>query len=109
MINHIIIIIKGPGRGRKKNVDKDKDLNPEEKEKPYACEVCNARYKTRPGLSYHYNHFHNGVMDDQELSQSPKPQRSTRNGESATNTFKRSTRNGESLKHSKDLLALVSQ
>ncbi|CAG2247204.1 zinc finger protein ubi-d4 B-like isoform X2 [Mytilus edulis] len=70
---------KGPGRGRKKNIDKDKDLNPEEREKPYACEVCNARYKTRPGLSYHYNHFHNGIIDDQELSQSPKPQRSTRN------------------------------
>ncbi|VDI22236.1 zinc finger protein ubi-d4 [Mytilus galloprovincialis] len=71
--------LMGPGRGRKKNIDKDKDLNPEEREKPYACEVCNARYKTRPGLSYHYNHFHNGIIDDQELSQSPKPQRSTRN------------------------------
>ena len=70
---------QGTGRGRKKNVDKDKDVNPEEREKPYACDVCNARYKTRPGLSYHYNHFHNGMMDDQELSQSPKPQRSTRN------------------------------
>lgn len=75
---------KGTGRGRKKNVDKDKDLNPEEREKPYACEVCNARYKTRPGLSYHYNHFHNGVMDDQELSQSPKPQRSSRNASKNT-------------------------
>ena len=100
-------------------MDKEKDLNPEEKEKPYACEVCNARYKTRPGLSYHYNHFHNGVMDDQELSQSPKPQRSTRNGESleqskdlltmVTRTFKRSTCNGESIKHSEDLPAMVSQ
>jgi len=101
-------------------VDKDNNLNPEEKEKPYACEVCNARYKTRPGLSYHYNHFHNGVMDDQELSQSPKPQRSTRNGESLEHSkdlltmvshynIQKITRNGESLKHSKDLITMVSQ
>lgn len=27
-------------------------------EKPFACEVCGARYKTRPGLSYHYTHSH---------------------------------------------------
>lgn len=27
-------------------------------EKPYSCELCGARYKTRPGLSYHYSHSH---------------------------------------------------
>ncbi|KAH9521562.1 Zinc finger protein ubi-d4 [Dermatophagoides farinae] len=27
-------------------------------EKPYQCELCGARYKTRPGLSYHYSHSH---------------------------------------------------
>jgi len=27
-------------------------------EKPFSCELCGARYKTRPGLSYHYNHSH---------------------------------------------------
>lgn len=34
--------------------------------------VCNARYKTRPGLSYHYNHFHNGMMEPEEPEPSPK-------------------------------------
>ncbi|XP_067134973.1 zinc finger protein ubi-d4 isoform X3 [Centruroides vittatus] len=32
-----------------------------ETEKPYSCELCGARYKTRPGLSYHYMHSHNSV------------------------------------------------
>jgi len=27
-------------------------------EKPFACDLCLARYKTRPGLTYHYNHSH---------------------------------------------------
>ena len=27
-------------------------------EKPYACDHCGVRYKTRPGLSYHYAHSH---------------------------------------------------
>lgn len=27
-------------------------------EKPYSCEICGVRYKTRPGLSYHYAHSH---------------------------------------------------
>ncbi|XP_060553474.1 zinc finger protein DPF3-like isoform X2 [Ruditapes philippinarum] len=68
---------KGKGGGRvvrkKKVVEKeDKEKIDEEKEKPYACEVCNARYKTRPGLSYHYNHFHNGMMEPEEPEPSPK-------------------------------------
>ncbi|XP_067007494.2 zinc finger protein ubi-d4 isoform X2 [Anabrus simplex] len=45
---------KGPGRGRKKtNFDSVADA-----EKPFACELCGARYKTRPGLTYHYTHSH---------------------------------------------------
>ncbi|XP_052762379.1 zinc finger protein DPF3-like isoform X2 [Mya arenaria] len=64
---------KGSTRGRKKKIDKEeKEKLDEEKEKPYACEVCNARYKTRPGLSYHYNHFHNGMMEPEEPEPSPK-------------------------------------
>lgn len=65
---------KGGARGRKKKADKDveKEKMEEEREKPYACEVCNARYKTRPGLSYHYNHFHNGMMEPEEPEPSPK-------------------------------------
>ncbi|XP_052262041.1 zinc finger protein DPF3-like isoform X2 [Dreissena polymorpha] len=64
---------KGGARGRKKKSEKEeKEKLDEEKEKPYACEVCNARYKTRPGLSYHYNHFHNGMMEPEEPEPSPK-------------------------------------
>lgn len=66
---------KGAARGRKKRGGPDreeKEKIDEEKEKPYACEVCNARYKTRPGLSYHYNHFHNGMMEPEEPEPSPK-------------------------------------
>lgn len=34
--------------------------------------ACGARYKTRPGLQYHYNHFHNGMIEDETVP-SPKP------------------------------------
>jgi zinc finger protein ubi-d4 len=27
-------------------------------EKPFQCEICKMRYKTRPGLTYHYTHIH---------------------------------------------------
>ncbi|PVD38756.1 hypothetical protein C0Q70_01379 [Pomacea canaliculata] len=57
-------------RGRRKI---EKDPNAEDKEKPYVCEACGARYKTRPGLAYHYTHFHNGLMDDEASTPSPKP------------------------------------
>ncbi|KAK7484664.1 hypothetical protein BaRGS_00024072 [Batillaria attramentaria] len=57
-------------RGRKRI---EKDPNPEDKEKPYVCEACGARYKTRPGLAYHYTHFHNGLMDEEASTPSPKP------------------------------------
>ena len=34
--------------------------------------ACGARYKTRPGLQYHYNHFHNGMIEE-DMAPSPKP------------------------------------
>ncbi|CAG0890658.1 unnamed protein product [Cyprideis torosa] len=30
-------------------------------DKPFVCDLCGARYKTRPGLSYHYSHTHKDV------------------------------------------------
>uniref|UniRef100_A0AAY4AH91 Zinc finger protein ubi-d4 n=1 Tax=Denticeps clupeoides TaxID=299321 RepID=A0AAY4AH91_9TELE len=30
----------------------------EDRDKPYACDICGKRYKNRPGLSYHYAHSH---------------------------------------------------
>jgi zinc finger protein ubi-d4 len=46
---------KAPQRGKKKDTKYD-PLS--EVEKPYQCDYCGARYKTRPGLSYHYSHSH---------------------------------------------------
>ncbi|KAL3876357.1 hypothetical protein ACJMK2_034214 [Sinanodonta woodiana] len=63
---------KGGGRGRKKNTEKEKEKAIADEDKPYACEGCGARYKTRPGLAYHYTHFHNGMMDEEPEPPSPK-------------------------------------
>ncbi|CAH0547639.1 unnamed protein product [Brassicogethes aeneus] len=55
---------KGPGRGRKKAAH-NFDPTPGDPDKPFACELCGARYKTRPGLTYHYGHSHKeGASDD---------------------------------------------
>jgi len=46
----------GPGGGNgKRRTHAD---NIPDSEKPFSCELCGAKYKTRPGLSYHYNHTH---------------------------------------------------
>lgn len=47
----------------RKRKSKRKDLKKKrsdysEGDKPFLCELCGARYKTRPGLSYHYSHSH---------------------------------------------------
>lgn len=57
------------GRGRKK----DKETEPVvEKDKPYGCELCGARYKTRPGLTYHMAHSHNKQPPEEEV-EPPQP------------------------------------
>ncbi|KAI5704671.1 hypothetical protein M8J76_017102 [Diaphorina citri] len=43
------------GRGRRKTMA-FVDLT--DSDKPFACDLCGARYKTRPGLTYHYTHSH---------------------------------------------------
>ncbi|XP_013421332.1 zinc finger protein DPF3-like [Lingula anatina] len=58
----------GRGRGRKPHAETMKD---DDVEKPYSCDMCSARYKTRPGLTYHLTHFHNSSLED-EHTQSPK-------------------------------------
>ncbi|XP_054281673.1 zinc finger protein neuro-d4-like isoform X2 [Macrosteles quadrilineatus] len=45
-----------PGRGRKKGMQYAAD--PNDTDKPFSCDLCGARYKTRPGLTYHYTHSH---------------------------------------------------
>ncbi|ESO85793.1 hypothetical protein LOTGIDRAFT_130246, partial [Lottia gigantea] len=67
---------KGPGRGRgRRNVHQDSLTD--DKDKPYSCEACGARYKTRPGLAYHYTHFHNSMADD-DVTPSPKATRQSK-------------------------------
>lgn len=31
-------------------------------ERPYMCTACNLKYKTRPGLTYHFQHTHNVIL-----------------------------------------------
>ncbi|XP_014260007.1 zinc finger protein ubi-d4 B isoform X2 [Cimex lectularius] len=45
----------GQGRGRKKGINY---AEIGDSEKPFSCDLCGARYKTRPGLTYHYTHSH---------------------------------------------------
>jgi len=45
----------GQGRGRKKGPNYGEITD---SEKPFSCDLCGARYKTRPGLTYHYTHSH---------------------------------------------------
>nr|CAH7733300.1 unnamed protein product [Callosobruchus chinensis] len=56
---------KGTGRGRKKAAGHSFEPTPGDPDKPYACELCGARYKTRPGLTYHYNHSHKEGASDE--------------------------------------------
>lgn len=80
-----------PTRGRKKQIPVNYDAS--DPEKPYSCEsksfykrrrkkgikkiaclivdfrrpkACGARYKTRPGLTYHYTHSHKNLLDGED-------------------------------------------
>ncbi|XP_026476875.1 zinc finger protein ubi-d4 isoform X1 [Ctenocephalides felis] len=45
-----------------------------EGDKPYGCELCGAKYKTRPGLVYHYGHIHKeNASDGDSRDSSGKP------------------------------------
>lgn len=54
-------------------------------EKPYSCHICGMRYKTRPGLTYHYAHSHNDNAEttEEDTNQS-LPSRSSRSASSTT-------------------------
>ncbi|KAK1150945.1 zinc finger protein ubi-d4 isoform X2 [Acipenser oxyrinchus oxyrinchus] len=49
---------KGKGKGRGVGSTRKKLDAIEDRDKPYACDICGKRYKNRPGLSYHYAHSH---------------------------------------------------
>ncbi|XP_048000797.1 zinc finger protein ubi-d4 isoform X1 [Leguminivora glycinivorella] len=47
------------GRGRKRTGQATLPYEvPGEGDKPFGCELCGAKYKTRPGLTYHFTHTH---------------------------------------------------
>ncbi|RLU20556.1 hypothetical protein DMN91_007167 [Ooceraea biroi] len=59
---------KGGGRGRKKT-----NYDSVDTDKPFVCDLCSARYKTRPGLVYHYGHSHSTSSGDPAKELSPSP------------------------------------
>ncbi|XP_034948503.1 zinc finger protein ubi-d4 A isoform X2 [Chelonus insularis] len=59
---------KGGGRGRKKA-----NYDVADSDKPFVCDLCGARYKTRPGLVYHYSHSHSTSSGDPAKELSPSP------------------------------------
>ncbi|XP_017781243.1 PREDICTED: zinc finger protein ubi-d4 B-like [Nicrophorus vespilloides] len=65
---------KGSGRGRKKSSIHNFDPTPGDPDKPFACELCGARYKTRPGLTYHYGHSHKEGASDENSREAAPPQ-----------------------------------
>ncbi|KAL1517520.1 hypothetical protein ABEB36_001276 [Hypothenemus hampei] len=59
---------RGSGRGRGKKTGPgghNYEPTPGDPDKPFACELCGARYKTRPGLTYHYGHSHKEGASDE--------------------------------------------
>lgn len=68
---------------RKKDTPKRKRVEYSDAEKPYSCDICGARYKTRPGLSYHYSHSHqsdsgggrgSSALEDEDVPYTPPRQ-----------------------------------
>nr|XP_045624315.1 zinc finger protein ubi-d4-like isoform X2 [Procambarus clarkii] len=51
-----------------KNIKKDDD---DPNNKPYGCELCGMRYKTRPGLTYHYAHSHKEEKEEEAKPKAP--------------------------------------
>uniref|UniRef100_A0A8C2HD35 D4, zinc and double PHD fingers family 2 n=1 Tax=Cyprinus carpio TaxID=7962 RepID=A0A8C2HD35_CYPCA len=60
---------KGKGKGRgvssaRKKLEAAAAL--EDRDRPYACDICGKRYKNRPCLSYHYAHSHLAEEEGEE-------------------------------------------
>ncbi|KAJ8956976.1 hypothetical protein NQ318_012140 [Aromia moschata] len=77
---------KGSGRGRKK-AGHSFEPTPGDPDKPFACELCGARYKTRPGLTYHYGHSHKEGASDENSRDSNAPTPSAQMGGPMTSGF----------------------
>ncbi|XP_067314111.1 D4, zinc and double PHD fingers family 2, like isoform X2 [Pseudorasbora parva] len=62
---------KGRGVGNGKKKLEAAAAAQEDRDKPYACDICGKRYKNRPGLSYHYTHSH---LADEEGEDKEEPE-----------------------------------
>ncbi|XP_016328241.1 zinc finger protein ubi-d4-like [Sinocyclocheilus anshuiensis] len=62
---------KGRGVGNGKKKMEAAAAAQEDRDKPYACDICGKRYKNRPGLSYHYTHSH---LADEEGEDREEPE-----------------------------------
>ncbi|XP_012287051.1 zinc finger protein ubi-d4 A isoform X2 [Orussus abietinus] len=82
---------KGGGRGRKKA-----NYDAVDSDKPFVCDLCSARYKTRPGLIYHYGHSHSASSGDpaKELNPSPAEVESRSTADAAASDQSGGTRRG---------------
>ncbi|RXG51449.1 Zinc finger protein DPF3 [Armadillidium vulgare] len=58
------VVLKAPAR-LLRSIKKDEN---DTENKPYVCELCGMRYKTRPGLTYHYAHSHRDEDDTETPS-----------------------------------------
>ncbi|XP_018015338.1 zinc finger protein ubi-d4 B [Hyalella azteca] len=56
--------------------------NDDPESKPYHCELCGMRYKTRPGLTYHYAHSHK----EHKMEIPPKNRSSSSNASSKSSS-----------------------
>lgn len=88
-------------RKKRKDTPKRKRIEYTDAEKPYACDLCGARYKTRPGLSYHNSHSHQNESNDKTVGSSastPDNSRSSVGGqdEDSIGYSSRSASNGPS-------------
>jgi len=53
-------------KGKKSSSNQSSAAESGSSDKPYKCDLCNMRYKTRPGLSYHYSHTHSVDVGDRK-------------------------------------------
>lgn len=74
----------GRKKKRKEKTPKKKKGDHGDVEKPYICDICDARYKTRPGLTYHYSHSHRNSSDNEKNSKSIPEDDDSRQGKSST-------------------------
>eukprot|EP00112_Aurelia_sp_Birch-Aquarium-sp1_P004034 Seg1455.5 transcript_id=Seg1455.5/GoldUCD/mRNA.D3Y31 product="Zinc finger protein ubi-d4" protein_id=Seg1455.5/GoldUCD/D3Y31 len=49
-------------------------MGPEERKKPYMCEICFKRYKNTQGIRYHYQHYDHDAAEEGPSSQTENPE-----------------------------------